>query len=72
MKKLFSILLAVILSTSFTYNAAFATQDNNRVKGDEPAKTEQKQESDNETKNDRNEEKAKPEQLVRVLLFWWA
>ena len=62
MKKLFSILLAVILSTSFTYNAAFATQDNNRVKGDEPAKTEQKQESDNETKNDRNEEKAKPEQ----------
>ncbi len=62
MKKLFSILLAVILSTSFTYNATFATQDNNRVKGDEPTKTEQKQESDKKAQVDENADKEKPEQ----------
>ncbi len=62
MKKLFSILLAVILSTSFTYNATFATQDSNRVKGDEPTKTEQKQESDKSVQVDENADKEKPEQ----------
>ncbi len=62
MKKLFSIILAVILSTSFTYNTTFATQDNNRVKGDEPVKTEQKQKEDKKTQIDENAEKAKPEQ----------
>lgn len=62
MKKLISIILAIIISSSFTYSTTFATGDNNRVKGDEPVKTEEKQEVKKEETEDKKAQKEKIEQ----------
>lgn len=65
MKKLISILLTIVISSSFTYSTTFATDENNRVKGDEPVKTEQKQE-EKAPEKDNEKEKPKPENLNLV------
>lgn len=62
MKKAISILLALILSTSFTYNTISATEDNNRVKGDEPVKTEEKQEIKKEPQEEKKNKETNHEQ----------
>ncbi len=62
MKKVISILLALILSTSFTYNTISATDDNNRVKGDEPVKIEEKQETKEESHDNKRTDNKKIEQ----------
>lgn len=62
MKKFVSILLAIIISSSFTYSTVFATGDSNRVKGDEPVKTEEKQETKQEDAKDKKDKKDNVEQ----------
>ncbi len=61
MKKLILILLTIVISSSFTYNTAFSTGENNRVKGDEPVKTEQKQETIQEENNPEKEKEKEKE-----------
>ncbi len=56
MKKIVSILLTLVLATSFTYTATFATEDNNRVKGDEPVKVEEKEKKENKKTETKKEE----------------
>lgn len=56
MKKTIIFILTFIMSVSFTYVTSFS-ENNNRVKGDEPTKTEQKQETKKETSEKKSKEK---------------
>lgn len=65
MRKTLSILLTLILTTSFTYSTIFATEDNNRVKGDEPVKTEETQSPEKDTADaKKGEEEVSKQNLV--------
>ena len=62
MKKTIIFFLTFILSVTFTYGTVFS-ENNNRVKGDEPAKTEQKQETAKKPTEEKEEKKTEiPEQ----------
>ena len=63
MKKSIIFFLTFVMSVTFTYTTAFSENDSNRVKGDEPVKTEEKQESaKKETEEKKEEKKEIPEQ----------
>lgn len=55
MRKIIILFLTFIMSVSFTYTTAFA-ENNNRVKGDEPPKTEQKQKDTKKTTEEKKTE----------------
>ncbi len=64
MKRLISIILTIIISSSFTYSTTFATPDSDRVNGDEPVKTEENQEIKENTEDKKDVEKPTEQNLV--------
>ncbi len=57
MKKIFIFFLASLMTISFTYTTTFAENDNSRIKGAEPAKTEAQNKTDEKKAETKAEEK---------------